>query len=232
MPYRKLPKTDAARLKALKTLLDCDDIYTVRNRFIDWKVLNRAKTACEHLQTAVEQYHSSFQAQTRHNTKMEKLQRNATIYVSHFLQVLLMCVERGEMKRAVLPLYGLDTGDTSLPNIKTIAGLTEWGRKAIEGEKARVKAGGRPIYNPPIGIVTTHLDIFCEFYERQQRLARRTKQDLTELMRLRPDVDAILQELWNQVETHYAEEPPEVRYAQCRRLGIVYYYRKNEEHLY
>ena len=232
MPYRKLPKTDAARLKALKTLLDCDDIYTVRNRFIDWKVLNRAKTACEHLQTAVEQYHISFQAQTRHNTKMEKLQRNATIYVSHFLQVLLMCVERGEMKRAVLPLYGLDTGDTSLPNIKTIAGLTEWGRKAIEGEKARVKAGGRPIYNPPIGIVTTHLDIFCEFYERQQRLTRRTKQDLTELMRLRPDVDAILQELWNQVETHYAEEPPEVRYAQCRRLGIVYYYRKNEEHLY
>ena len=142
MPYRKLPKTDAARLKALKTLLDCDDIYTVRNRFIDWKVLNRAKTACEHLQTAVEQYHISFQAQTRHNTKMEKLQRNATIYVSHFLQVLLMCVERGEMKRAVLPLYGLDTSDTSLPNIKTIAGLTEWGRKAIEGEKARVKAVG------------------------------------------------------------------------------------------
>ena len=31
MPYRRLPKTDAARLKALKTLLDNNDIYTVRN---------------------------------------------------------------------------------------------------------------------------------------------------------------------------------------------------------
>ena len=43
MPYRRLPKTDAARLRALKTLLDNNDIYTVRNRFIDWKTLNRAQ---------------------------------------------------------------------------------------------------------------------------------------------------------------------------------------------
>ena len=43
MPYRRLPKTDSARLKALKTLLENNEIYTVRNRFIDWKLLNRAQ---------------------------------------------------------------------------------------------------------------------------------------------------------------------------------------------
>ena len=45
MPYRRLPKTDAARLKALKTLLDNNDIYTVRNKFIDWKLINNAQNA-------------------------------------------------------------------------------------------------------------------------------------------------------------------------------------------
>ena len=52
MPYRRLPKTDAARLRALKTLLDNNDIYTVRNRFIDWKTLNRAQPAYDRLLTA------------------------------------------------------------------------------------------------------------------------------------------------------------------------------------
>ena len=44
MPYRRLPKTDAARLKALKTLLDNNDIYTVRNNFVGWKSLNKAQS--------------------------------------------------------------------------------------------------------------------------------------------------------------------------------------------
>lgn len=232
MPYRRLPKTDSARLKTLKTLLDNDDIYTVRNRFVDWKTLNEAKTAYERLQTAVDQYRISFQAQTRHSTRMDKLQRNATIYVSHFLQVLLMSVERGEIRRATLSLYGLDQQATGIPNIKTIAGLLEWGQKAITGEKARMKAGGRPIYNPPIGVVTTHIEIFKEFYGQQQQLMQRTKQNLEDLSQLRPVVDEIIFQLWNQIEAHFQSEPPEVRFAKCRKLGVIYYYRKNEEHLY
>ncbi|HEY9543855.1 hypothetical protein [Prevotella sp.] len=232
MPYRRLPKTDSARLKTLKTLLDNDDIYTVRNRFVDWKTLNEAKTAYERLQTAVDQYRISFQAQTRHSTRMDKLQRNATIYVSHFLQVLLMSVERGEIRRATLSLYGLDQQATGIPNIKTIAGLLEWGQKAITGEKARMKAGGRPIYNPPIGVVTTHIEIFKEFYGQQQQLMQRTKQNLEDLSQLRPVVDEIIFQLWNQIEAHFQSEPPEVRFAECRKLGVIYYYRKNEEHLY
>ncbi len=231
MPYRRLPKTDSARLKTLKTLLDNDDIYTVRNRFVDWKTLNEAKTAYERLQTAVDQYRISFQTQTRHSTRMDKLQRNATIYVSHFLQVLLMSVERGEIKRATLSLYGLDQQATGIPNIKTIAGLLEWGQKAITGEKARMKAGGRPIYNPPIGVVTTHIEIFKEFYGQQQQLMQRTKQNLEDLSQLRPVVDEIIFQLWNQIEAHFQSEPPEVRFAECRKLGVIYYYRKNEEHL-
>ena len=94
MPYRRLPKTDAARLRALKTLLDNNDIYVVRNRFLDWKTLNRAQPAYDRLLTANEQFRVSSQAQTRHTAKLERLQRNATIYVSHFVQVLLMSVER------------------------------------------------------------------------------------------------------------------------------------------
>lgn len=232
MPYRRLPNTDASRLRALKTLLDSNDIYTVRNRFIDWKTLNRAQPAYDKLLTASEQYRLCYAAQLRNTGKGDRLQRNATMYVSHFLQVLMMSVERGEIKKPSLKLYGLEEDCNALPNIKNVSGLLEWGRLAVEGEKARIKKGGRPIYNPTIGMVSTHLDIFRENNEQQKRLQDRTAQALENLKKIRPEVDGVLLELWNQIEANFKNEPPEVRFKECRKYGVVYYYRRKEEHLY
>lgn len=232
MPYRRLPKTDAARLKVLKTLLDNNDIYTVRNRFIDWKSLNRAQPVYDHLLTACEQYRVCRQAQTRHKGRIEKLQRNATMYVSHFLQVLLMAVERGEIKRSTLKLYGLPDDTTALPNLKTMDGLTEWGKHTIEGERERLKRGGRPIYNPTIGMVSTHYDIFVDIYQQQKQLQERTQRALDDIQRLRPEADEVILDIWNQIEKHFENEPPEVRFAECRKFGIIYYYRRHEPHIY
>ena len=203
MPYRRLPKTDAARLRALKTVLDSNEIYTARNRFISWDTINRAQPAYDRLLTAAEQYRVSYSAQLRSAGKADRLQRNAAMYVSHFLQVLMMGVERGEIKRQALTLYGLDQDATALPPFKGAAGLIRLGRQAAEGEKARVKAGGRPIYNPTIGMVT--------------------------LKQIRPEVDAVLLDLWNQIEARFKDEPVEERLDHCRRLGVIYYYRKNEK---
>ena len=232
MPYRRLPKTDAARLKALKTLLDNNDIYTVRNRFVDWKTLNRVQPAYDKLFTACQQYRIRLQAQSRCVSKIEKLQHNATMYVSHFLRVLFMSFERGEIKKQNLALYGFSTGEMVLPNLKTAEGLIEWGQKTINGEKARIKKGGRPIYNPTIGMVSTHFDIFKEAFEQLKSLQERTRKAQESIHNLRPEVDDVLLDLWNQIEKHYENEPPEIRFSECRKFGVVYYYRRHEEHLY
>ena len=123
----------------------------------------------------------------------------------------------------------LDQDATALPPFKGAAGLIRLGRQAAEGEKARVKAGGRPIYNPTIGMVSTHLDIFEECYTQQKRLQERTAAALDALKQIRPEVDAVLLDLWNQIEARFKDEPVEERLDHCRRLGVVYYYRKNEK---
>ena len=56
MPYRRLPNTDKSRLSALKTLLDNNDIYMARDRFLEWKDINHARTCYDKLLTAVTQY--------------------------------------------------------------------------------------------------------------------------------------------------------------------------------
>lgn len=173
------------------------------------------------------------QVQTRRAPYVEKPQRKAMMYVGHFIQVLLMAVERGEIRKTQLKLYGLEETATALPaNLKSVEGLLDWGPKIIEGEKKRLLQGGRAIYNPTIGMVSTHFDIFNEAYEQQLRLKQQTQMALEKVQELRPKVDEIILELWNQIEAHFQNEPPEVRFEQCRKCGVIYYYRRNEEHLY
>ena len=232
MPYRRLPKTDAARLKVLKTVLENNDIYTVRNRVVDWSVLNRCQPAYDRLLTAMEQYKLRMTAQKRSGSKIETLQRNAMMYVSHFLQVLLLAVERGEIKRSLLSLYGLSTDAQSLPQLKSSETLISVGEKVVEGEKLRQKKGGLPIYNPTIGKVATHLDIFRDAYLDYKRKKEITEKALANIQVLRPEIDEIILELWNQIEAYYAELPPETRFDACRKLGVIYYYRRHEPHIY
>jgi hypothetical protein len=123
--------------------------------------------------------------------------------------------------------------DTStVPRLVSYDSLIEWGRKAIDGEKTRLKSGGRPIYNPTVGMLATHYDIFVEAYNAQQKMKERTANALNEVKRLRPDIDELLLSMWNQVEKHFESLPPEQRFEECRKFGVVYYYRNKEEHKY
>lgn len=228
MPYRRLPKTDRSRLKALKTLLDNNNIYTVRERFIAWKDINDAKTAYDKLLTAVKQYDLDKKAQIRGHERIEQLQRNATLYMSHFIQVLKMGIERGEIRRSVLQLYSLPDESNGQINLQVIAQLLELGPKIIEGEKERIKKGGRPIYNPTIGMVSTHFDIFAEAYSRSRKLQQRTRDTEAKLKEMRPEIDALILKIWDQIETHFMGERVIDRVEECEKYGIKYYYRRKE----
>lgn len=212
----------------MKTLIDNDEIYTVRNRFLDWQLINDAKTSYDRMLTANEQHKLCVKAQARESARVGRLQRNAAIYASHFMQVLLMAVARGEIKRSLLPLYGLSADGTSLPDMKTAEALSQWIPKVVQGEKARIAKGGRPIYNPTISMVATHYDIFREAHSRYVVLLSRSKQALCALQKLRPEADRLILELWNQIEKHFEAEPSESRLEHCRKFGVVYYYRKGE----
>lgn len=228
MPYRRLPNTDKSRLKALSTLLENNELYTVRDRFIDWKDINKAKTAYDKLLTLVNQYEIDKKAQSRGKGRIDKLQRNAVLYMSHFMQVLRMSIERGEIKKKALELYSL-SDDMAALNFQTISILLEWGPKIIAGEKARLKKGGRPIYNPTIGMVSTHFEIYKEAYEKHQVLQRRTREMERQLKEVRPSIDELILKIWNDIEKHFMGEKVIDRVEKCEKYGIKYYYRRKEK---
>ena len=229
MPYRRLPKTDASRLKALEALADNNEVYTVEGRFIDRELLLDAQKLYAVFSDTCEQYKSCMRTQVRYSKRMEGLQHRAMTYVSHFLQVLFMTIDRGEVQGKHLQLYGLNVDCRVVPYLKTAEALMEWGPKVIEGEKARLKKGGKPILTPTIGAVSTHFDVFKSMYLAQKQYQVRSAQALADMARMRPEVDHVILALWNLIEKHFENEPPERKFDLCRKFGVVYYYRRHEK---
>lgn len=230
MPYRRLPKTDASRLKALRVLTESNVAYTVEGRFLNTEDLSMARKLCQELENAAEQYSICMRTQVRYSKRIANLQHNAMMYLSHFLQVLFLAMERQEIEKDDLSLYGLQ--EMVLPYMKTPDAIMKWAPKIIEGEKNRLKRKGKPILSPPIGTVVTHFDVFRSMYDSQRQYQVRTKTALEHITNLRGQIDEVILRLWNQIEQQYANEPPEKRFAKCRQFGVIYYYRRHEERLY
>ena len=230
MPYRRFPKTDTARLKSLRTLLDNNDVYMATRRFLDMSLINDAKPLYDRLKTLSSQFMMCYEAQMRNYKRMAMPQKRMTMYAVHFMRVLVMSVERGEIRQSTLPeCYGFDNADELLRRLHSVDDAYRIVPGIVDGEKKRIAAGGRPIYNPTIGMVATHYDIFRDIYEQQRILNGKAERALADVKAVRAEVDRLIIDVWNAVEAHFAGLPPETRYDECRRYGLIYYYRKGEQ---
>jgi hypothetical protein len=228
MLYRKLPKTDKLRLKCYQTVLGNDDIYTVENHIIEWDTLNLAQTVYDKLNEAYEQYTIALKNQSRKSQKINRLYRNAEMYLRHFVQVLYMCVQRGEIKPEKLKIYGLDANNMVMPDFRSKDSLLKNGRIIIDGEKERLKKSSVPIYNPSIAKVAVHYDILADAYEESMNLQSRVNKAHEALVNARKDADSALAMLWDDIDKAFAKLPRDERTEQCRKYGIIYYERKEK----
>lgn len=231
MPYRRLPKTDAGRIKAMKTVLDKEEAFNSRTRIVEWKTLSAIQLAYDKFMGAYLYHAGCKKNQVKHSGEGDPSKAKARMFVSHFIQVLNLAVQRGEIRASYKPLYGLQEDDYTVPDLTSNEQLVFWGKNIIKGEKERLKKGGVPVTNPSIAKVSVHFDIFFEQYSRQKRLQELTSNSGTDLGQLREETDKVILDLWNQVETAYANLPLAERYAKCMDYGVVYYYRRKEPHI-
>lgn len=225
MPYRRLPKTDRARIKALQVALEKNEMSQL---IISSSLLSEVRTFLPRFVAAQTYYKQCFENQIKSNKKNQQNVRSARMYISHFIQVLNLCVVRAEIKAEQKDWYGLSRDVNSVPDLSTETALLEWGGKIIKGEKERVRHGGVPIYNPTVARVAVYYDIFKEGHEQQKSLQFLTAKALERLAAMREQADRILFDVWNQVEDHFEMLAGEERLELCRSYGVVYYYRTGE----
>lgn len=227
MPYRRLPNTDNARIKALKTAIERhnslfgQDVVLLDIRKLELMLLN--------FENAQVRYRDSLQTQAAANRKFQKLVKNARLYISHFIQVLNLCVIRNEIKKEQKQYYNIDPDNFAVPDLASNDAILYWGDSIIKGEQTRIMQGGAPIYNPAIARVNVAYSLFRDAYFAQKTYQNTTIRELDSLTEQRTGVDKVLAVLWNQIEEAFAGLSPKERLERCKEYGIVYYLRKEEK---
>lgn len=230
MPYRRLPNTDQARIRALKSAVGKGDLYNVNELAISLNTLSEARNFLSKFEIAHNYYAQCYDNQVKESPKHQSNVKTARLYISHFIQVLNLSVLRSEVKPIHKKLYCLPIDNYNVPDLTSEAAMVEWGKRIIEGERKRTSQGGVPIYNPTIAKVKVHYDIFVDSYERQKALQVLTNRSLEGLATMRTRADELILDIWNQVEEKFRNiSPNELRLDKCRDYGVIYYYRTGEK---
>lgn len=231
MPYRRLPNTDQARLRALQKAVQCASNADFNEQVLSYRTQTEAQKMLMQFEGVVSQYHDNFHTKVSVNKQYRRVVQTARMYISHFIQVLNMAVIRGEIKKEYKELYQLDPNKHVVPNLATEEKILLWGQNIINGEQARIAKGGFPIYNPAINKVQVYYDIFKENQISHNLHTKNTTRVYGDLESLRKQADALILEIWNQVEAYYRNLLPYTRLCNCKAYGVIYYYRPGEKKL-
>ena len=231
MPYRRLPKTDQARLRALQRAVQQAGNAAYNDQAINYRTITEAQRFLMQFENQVAQYHANFDSKVTANKQYRHRVRNARMYISHFIQVLNLAVIRGEIKRSHKELYKLNPKSDALPDLSTEEGLIEWGQNIIDGENQRTAAGGFAIYNPTINTVKVHYEMFKEDYTSHLLHKKTHSRVFEDTETLRKQADEIILDMWDQIEAFYKDELPYAKLQKCQAYGMIYYYRTGEAKL-
>lgn len=229
MPYRRLPNTDSARIRALKAALE---ISFKKSRFdlaYSFILLQKLETFLPHYELAIRNHRQALSQQSTRSKEYNEKLRKARLYVSHFIQVLNFTIVRGELKEEVREFYGLKIKSKSTPSLLQDAKVIEWGEKLIKGEQERMRTGGNPIYSPSIALVRVNCENFKQAFNYQKTLQNNTQRFSERVAELRAEADTLILSIWNEIEQKFVDVDDEERREKCSEYGIVYVWRKGEK---
>jgi hypothetical protein len=228
MPYRRLPNTDAARIRAMRIALEKGRDVPPINMAYSPKIIVRLQKFLPLFENMISLQRQSFASQTVKSKEYLEIVRKARLYLTHFIKVMNMAVCRGDLPVETRAFYGLATNESIIPSLNTENELISWGKRIIEGEEYRLRKGGSPITNPTIAVVKVRYQNFLDAWNFQKTLVRRTLEYTEKNCMMRKEADEIITQIWNEVETTHNSLPEEKRMAESENYGIVYFYRKNE----
>ena len=228
MPYRRLPNTDAARIRALKRAIELGKKYKPEMLAFKQSTLTKISAFLPIFEQAILMQKESHSRQVAKSNDYSASLKKARLYISHFIQVFNFAILRGEIRPEARRFFGIDPNDACVPELATENDIIEWGNRVIKGENDRIAKRGTPVLNPKIAVVKVYFDEFIEKLNFQKMLQSISIRANAKVSEMRPTCDAIISELWNEVEAYFSDETPARKREQASYYGVSYVYRPKE----
>lgn len=228
MPYRRLPNTDVARLRALKiAYLKGKELPPFKLAFSQ-NSFTRVQAFMPQFEHALLLHKNAFSNQVNKSREYSNALKKAKLYISHFIQVMNMAVQRSEMPATAKAFFNIDENDWRVPPLNTEQDVISWGETLIKGEAERIRKGMAPVTNPTIALVRVRYENFLEAYRFQKTLQKTNNRTLGDLTKMRKDADELIAKIWNEVEAKFGDLPDELKREHAKEYGLIYVFRKNE----
>ncbi len=228
MPYRRLPNTDAARIKAMKTALKKGKEVPPQKMAYTAKNIVKLQGFLPRFEQNILLQRQTQTTQSKRSKNYYEIQHKAKLYLTHFVRVMNMTVIRGELPKSVRQYYGIDIDDSNVPSFNTECDLIKWGHRIIEGEEKRLRKGGSPITNPSIAVVKVWFEKFMENHNFHKTIAKRAMDYSEKTFDMRKEADELILTIWNEVESKFKTLSEERKREECEKYGLVYFFRKGE----
>lgn len=228
MPYRRLPNTDIARLKALQTANDKGREIPPFNLAFSQNAFQKVQSFLPSFNKALNESKQAYESQVGKNKDYLRTMKKAKLYISHFIQVVNMAILRGELPVSERSFFNLDEDEKKTPTLQTEMEIIDWGKLIIDGEEIRKAKGRSPITNPTIAVVKVRYEQFIDSYKFQKTLQKNYHRALDKLAEMRNTADEIILQVWNEVEEHFMDLSDDERRKNASEYGVSYVFRKNE----
>jgi hypothetical protein len=228
MPYRRLPNTDSARIRAMRSALERGKEIPPFKMAFSQKHLVKLQGFLPLFEHTIGLQRQALNSQSDKSKDSQEVARKARLYVSHFLRVVNMAIMRGELPAETRTYYGLAVEEQTVPSFTSDNELITWGKRIIDGEDFRKKKGLTPITNPSIAVVRVWYEQFLDSYRFHKTLNKRSSEYASRTAEMRREADELILGIWNEVESSMADLPEEKRRADAEKYGLVYVFRKNE----
>jgi hypothetical protein len=229
MPYRRLPTTDVARLKALHACTRMAEISSLDQLAFPAEYIHTLRNIINKLEGAKHQQNQARRLRVNFNKEYQPKVVKTRLYLSHFIQVLNMAIIREEIPETARSFYGLADSGNRLPDLRSDKEILDWGKLIIEGENKRLKNGGIPIMTPNVARVKVWYDQFRDGYFNQLTANKSTTRADQKMVEVRKEVDSLLATVWDHVEKRFNTLAEPDRRAAAAEYGIVYVLRKGEK---
>jgi len=228
MPYRRLPNTDSARMKSLKSAYEKGKDLPPFKLAFSPSSFRKMQAVLPQFENAISEHKNSLNLQAEKNKEYQKRLKKVRLYISHFIQVINLAIARGDLAPDTRNYFGLEEDERKVPSLSSEEDVIRWGQELIEGERLRRNKGLNPVTNPTIAVLKVHFDKFKEYHNYQKSLKDRSQRAQAHLNERRLQVDGVIQQIWNEVENSYTDLPEEMRREKAAEYGLIYVFRKNE----
>ncbi len=227
MPYRRLPTTDKARMRALEAALKKTTDKSDEKLAISIPLIDELKSVKIKFENMLTHYELNIKIQSERNQDYKVAMENARMYVSHFIQVLYLTSERGEINGGV-KYYELKDFEGKVPPLNTEEEILFWGNKVVAGEQKRIQNGGSAIYNPSIALVKIKIEDFNDAAIFQNNLRKNTSRSFDKMREIRKSTNEFIGKMWSGIEENIISDDAKIKRQISQEYGLIYIFRRNE----